>query len=116
MQILQTPRLILRQFTPADADPLAQVLGDLETMLYYPEPYDRAGVEQWITRNLQRYRNRRRLAETGCRMKHPSRIFSIALGQNFPSQAKKRSETVRFLPICIFFAKLRLKYFGKCYR
>jgi RimJ/RimL family protein N-acetyltransferase len=57
MQILQTPRLILRQFTPADADPLAQVLGDLETMLYYPEPYDRAGVEQWITRNLQRYRN-----------------------------------------------------------
>ena len=77
MQILQTPRLILRQFTPADADPLAQVLGDLETMLYYPEPYDRAGVEQWITRNLQRYRNRRRLAETGCRVKHPSTIFSI---------------------------------------
>ena len=57
MQILQTPRLILREFTPGDIDPLAKVLGDPDAMLYYPEPYDRAGVEQWITRNILRYRN-----------------------------------------------------------
>jgi len=57
MQILQTPRLILREFTLADVDPLSQVLGDPETMLYYPAPIDRAGVEQWITRNVQRYQN-----------------------------------------------------------
>jgi RimJ/RimL family protein N-acetyltransferase len=57
MQILQTPRLLLREFTLQDADALALVLSDPETMRYYPAPYDRAGVEQWIERNRDRYRN-----------------------------------------------------------
>ena len=55
MPILQTSRLFLREFTLKDADALAQVLSDPETMRYYPAPYDRAGVEQWIARNRQRY-------------------------------------------------------------
>jgi len=55
MQILQTPRLLLREFTAQDADALALVLSDPETMRYYPAPYDRDGVEQWIERNRQRY-------------------------------------------------------------
>lgn len=57
MTILQTPRLLLREFLPQDADALAQVLSDRETMRYYPAPYDRASVEQWIERNRQRYRD-----------------------------------------------------------
>ena len=57
MTILQTPRLLLREFTPQDADALALVISDPETMRYYPAPYDRAGVEQWIERNRQRYRD-----------------------------------------------------------
>jgi len=57
MTILQTPRLLLREFTFEDADALALVLSDPETMRYYPAPYDRAGVEQWIERNRQRYQN-----------------------------------------------------------
>jgi len=62
MPILQTPRLHLREFTPEDANALAQVLSDPETMRYYPAPhgragYDRAGVEQWIARNRQRYQD-----------------------------------------------------------
>ncbi|MGP8080885.1 MAG: GNAT family N-acetyltransferase [Dehalococcoidales bacterium] len=57
MTILQTPRLLLRKFIPEDADALALVLSDPETMRYYPSPYDRAGVEQWIERNRQRYQN-----------------------------------------------------------
>jgi ribosomal-protein-alanine N-acetyltransferase len=56
MKILETTRLLLREFTPEDADALALVLSDPETMRYYPAPYDRAGVEQWIERNRQRYR------------------------------------------------------------
>jgi ribosomal-protein-alanine N-acetyltransferase len=56
MKILETERLWLREFTPEDADALALVLSDPETMRYYPAPYDRAGVEQWIERNRQRYR------------------------------------------------------------
>jgi len=57
MTILQTPRLLLREFNPQDADALALVISDPETMRYYPAPYDRAGVEQWIERNRQRYQD-----------------------------------------------------------
>jgi RimJ/RimL family protein N-acetyltransferase len=57
MTILETPRLQLREFTSEDADALAQVLSDRETMCYYPAPYDRAGVEQWIERSRQRYQD-----------------------------------------------------------
>jgi ribosomal-protein-alanine N-acetyltransferase len=40
---------------PNDADALEIVLSDPETMRFYPAPLDRAGVEQWIARNMQRY-------------------------------------------------------------
>jgi RimJ/RimL family protein N-acetyltransferase len=53
--VLETPRLILREFTPEDADALALVISDPETMRYYPEPFNRAGVGEWIARNLRRY-------------------------------------------------------------
>jgi|HubBroStandDraft_1064217.scaffolds.fasta_scaffold00248_21 ribosomal-protein-alanine N-acetyltransferase len=55
--IAQTTRLRLREFTPEDAGALAQILSDPDTMRYYPAPYDRGGVEQWIERNRQRYRD-----------------------------------------------------------
>jgi ribosomal-protein-alanine N-acetyltransferase len=57
MPILETPRLTLREFTPQDADALSLILSDPETMRYYLTPYNRAGVEQWIDRNRQRYQN-----------------------------------------------------------
>jgi [ribosomal protein S5]-alanine N-acetyltransferase len=34
---------------------MGAVLSDPETMRFYPAPFDRAGVEQWIARNLGRY-------------------------------------------------------------
>jgi RimJ/RimL family protein N-acetyltransferase len=46
---------VLREFVAEDADAMALVLSDPETMRYYPAPYDRAGVEQWIMRNQRRY-------------------------------------------------------------
>jgi RimJ/RimL family protein N-acetyltransferase len=55
MQILETPRLILREFRTEDVDALALVLSDREAMRFYPEPFDRSGVEEWIGRNLRRY-------------------------------------------------------------
>ncbi len=55
--VLQTARLLLREFTSQDADALALVLSDPETMRHYPAPYDRAGVERWIERNRQRYQD-----------------------------------------------------------
>jgi [ribosomal protein S5]-alanine N-acetyltransferase len=55
MNILETPRLVLREFCVEDAEALTAVLGDRETMRYYAAALDRAGVEQWIARNLRRY-------------------------------------------------------------
>jgi [ribosomal protein S5]-alanine N-acetyltransferase len=54
-QILETPRLILREFCADDVDALESVLSDPETMRFYPAPLDRAGVEEWIARDLRRY-------------------------------------------------------------
>jgi RimJ/RimL family protein N-acetyltransferase len=54
-KILETPRLILRQFVPEDADALSQVLCDSKTMRYYPAPLNRTQVSEWIERNRRRY-------------------------------------------------------------
>jgi RimJ/RimL family protein N-acetyltransferase len=55
MHILETSRLILREFSEEDVDALALVLSDPETMRFYPAPFDRAGVQEWIARNRRRY-------------------------------------------------------------
>jgi [ribosomal protein S5]-alanine N-acetyltransferase len=55
--IVETDRLTLREFTAQDAAGLALVLSDPETMRYYPAPLDRTGVDQWVQRNLARYRD-----------------------------------------------------------
>jgi [ribosomal protein S5]-alanine N-acetyltransferase len=55
MTILETPRLVLREFVADDRDALARVLSDPETMRFYPAPLDRAAVEEWIARNRRRY-------------------------------------------------------------
>jgi RimJ/RimL family protein N-acetyltransferase len=53
--ILETSRLLLREFVPHDADALAAVLGDPVAMQYYPAPFDRAEIDHWIRRNRARY-------------------------------------------------------------
>jgi len=53
--VLETERLLLREFQPGDSDALFAVLGDAATMQYYPAAFDRAGVEGWIARNIERY-------------------------------------------------------------
>ena len=46
--ILETTRLIIREYTQADFDALYEILSDAETMKYYPKPYDKNGVQRWI--------------------------------------------------------------------
>ncbi len=53
--ILETERLILREFRVTDVDALGAVLSDAETMRYYPAPFDRPAVEAWIERNRELY-------------------------------------------------------------
>jgi RimJ/RimL family protein N-acetyltransferase len=54
--ILETPRLILREYTQADYDALSAILTDPETMQYYPRPYDAAGVQRWLDWSFDNYR------------------------------------------------------------
>jgi RimJ/RimL family protein N-acetyltransferase len=55
--ILETERLQLRQLKPGDVDALELVLGDPVAMKFYPAPYTREGVTEWIERNIARYRS-----------------------------------------------------------
>ena len=54
-QILETPRLVLREMTLADLDFVAAMLAHPEVMRYYPKCYSRAEAEGWISRQTGRY-------------------------------------------------------------
>jgi RimJ/RimL family protein N-acetyltransferase len=54
--VLTTRRLILREMTGADLDPMAELLGDPDVMRYYPAPKSRDEAQAWIDWNQQLYR------------------------------------------------------------
>jgi RimJ/RimL family protein N-acetyltransferase len=53
--VVETPRLILRQFIPADLDFIAAMHADAEVMRFWPKPYSRAESEEWLQRQFERY-------------------------------------------------------------
>ena len=53
--ILETDRLLLREMMLSDLDALLLVLGDAESMRYYPKPFDREMVQKWIDRQRRNY-------------------------------------------------------------
>lgn len=52
---IETDRLILRELTMEDFEPLYEILSDTETMRHYPAPFTAEKVRSWITRNRERY-------------------------------------------------------------
>ncbi len=46
--MIETERLLLREYTPGDFDALYEIISDAETMAHYPAPYDRAGTQRWL--------------------------------------------------------------------
>ena len=54
--IIETARLIIREYTMGDFDGLYEILSDAETMKYYPRPYDENGTRRWINWCLDSYR------------------------------------------------------------
>ena len=54
--VLETDRLVLREFEPRDLDPYAGMIGDSETMRYYTRPYTIEEARDFIERNVARYR------------------------------------------------------------
>jgi RimJ/RimL family protein N-acetyltransferase len=56
MWVIESDRLILRRLTPDDAENVLQIVGDSETMRFYPHTLDLAGAKQLILRHLQFYK------------------------------------------------------------
>ena len=40
--MIETERLLLREYTPNDFDALYEIMSDSETMQHYPAPFDEA--------------------------------------------------------------------------
>jgi RimJ/RimL family protein N-acetyltransferase len=53
--IIETNRLILRELVETDIDGLAKVLSDANSMKYYPKPFTRQKVNNWIEWNIKNY-------------------------------------------------------------
>ncbi|MFJ7732675.1 GNAT family N-acetyltransferase [Lysinibacillus sp. NPDC097231] len=56
MIIIETERLILREFNNNDVMILYSIFSDAETMKYYPSPFNLEQTKNWIEKNKQRYR------------------------------------------------------------
>lgn len=57
MAVLETKRLILRQYEDEDIIPLHCIFSDPETMKFYPSPFSIQQTQDWVKRNQDRYRN-----------------------------------------------------------
>ena len=53
--IMETPRLIIREYVQEDFDGLREIICDAETMKYYPRPYDENGVQRWLDWCIRSY-------------------------------------------------------------
>ena len=53
--VIETERLLLREYTPDDFGALYEILSDPETMQHYPAPFDEERTRKWITWNLDNY-------------------------------------------------------------
>lgn len=54
--IIETDRLILREYIPEDFNALFEILSDAETMKHYPAPFDATKTRNWINRNIDNYK------------------------------------------------------------
>ncbi|MBY9078838.1 GNAT family N-acetyltransferase [Paenibacillus sp. HN-1] len=55
MKVLETERLIIRQYTTGDFDVIYGILSDPVTMSFWPKPFDKEQVTHWIERNMRSY-------------------------------------------------------------
>ena len=53
--MIETERLILREYTWQDVGAVYEIFSDPETMQHYPKPFDKEQTRNWIAWNLQNY-------------------------------------------------------------
>lgn len=54
--MIETERLILREYTLQDFEAIYEILSDSETMQHYLQPFDEERTRNWIEWNLQNYK------------------------------------------------------------
>lgn len=54
--MIETKRLLLRNYKMDDFDALYEIMSDPETMKHYPAPFDADRTKGWITWNLENYK------------------------------------------------------------
>lgn len=54
--MIETPRLMLREYCMADFDALYEIVSDAETMRHYPAPFSPEKTHAWIEWNRKSYR------------------------------------------------------------
>ena len=54
--MIETERLILRDYTLSDFDSLYEILSDPETMQHYPRPFNEEMTMGWIEWNIRNYK------------------------------------------------------------
>ena len=53
--MIETERLLLREYTLDDFDALYEIVSDPETMAHYPAPFNEERTRRWIEWNLENY-------------------------------------------------------------
>ena len=53
--MIETERLLMREYTKDDFNALYEILSDPETMQHYPAPFNEARTRRWIDWNLENY-------------------------------------------------------------
>ena len=53
--VIETKRLILREYSQDDFEYLREIICDEETMKYYPKAYDENGVQRWLDWCIKSY-------------------------------------------------------------
>ena len=53
--MIETERLLLREYSLEDFDALYEIMSDPETMQHYPAPFDEEKTRKWIEWNLENY-------------------------------------------------------------
>ena len=56
VNMIETERLILREYTMGDFEALYEIVSDPETMQHYPAPFDEDKTRSWIQWNLDNYK------------------------------------------------------------
>ena len=118
--IIETKRLFLRQMTLEDTDTLALVLSDPESMKFYPHPFSREEVENWIQWNLDNYEkygfglwavclkeSGEMIGDCGITMQQVEKEFFPEIGYHLRKEFRKKGYASEAAKACAEFAENR---------